>query len=457
VWHRLVVGKAFQGGLTQGKSSAMASILDKDELLEWNALSAVERVLPSAPKGGKPSEEVRHAISGFRTLRKAFLARLSDEKRAALTETKKPPQAQKKSKKEAVESEEERKQRFAALDQFAVRDPTTSSVCNLVDIGINIQSRFKKKEILAQLERSAATGTNRAILTGCSLKSSLEGIELCRSWYKAPSSEDQEAASKFPIGGLAKGTNVRLYATVGVHPHDAKTIASEEGVDATKMAEIRKLAESPFCVSLGECGLDYDRMFSPMKSQQHAFEAQVALAAELGRPLFVHLREVDTEKGPPLGAVEHAATILSKFPSLVPEKVCVHCFTGDKESLKLLCERGYRIGLTGFVGMNKRATSSGTLEALGADSPLKLDALMIETDSPFMRPDKSWIPKETGLLKGRENEPSVLPAVCRAVAQVFHGGKYTPEEIATVSTQNAISFFDLEKADAAIADSGQGF
>ena len=150
---------------------------------------------------------------------------------------------------------------------------------------------------------------------------------------------------------------VQLYTTVGVHPHDAKTLASfrdsesapttseddEIGhhnpvcvIDEAQLSALRALAAKPHCVSLGECGLDYDRMFSARTLQLAAFEAQVALAAELQRPLFVHVRDREASKGPPLGAYADLLAILGRHhPTLSPERVCIHCFTGGAAELRV--------------------------------------------------------------------------------------------------------------------------
>ncbi len=218
------------------------------------------------------------------------------------------------------------------------------------------------------------------------------------------------------------------------------------------------MAKNPFCVSLGECGLDYDRMFSPIEAQRLAFEAQVSLAAKLSLPIFVHLRELDAHKGPPLGAFSDAHMILEKYKkSLDSKKVCIHCFTGDKLDLMQLTNCGYSIGFTGYVGMKNRATKTGTLDAITCSESLHLDRVMLETDTPFMKPDKVWFPNlpttdPTGLRKGRHNEPCGMPAVCRAFSQHYASGHYSASEIANQTTKNSIEFFDLHEAEKRITE-----
>ncbi|GBG23979.1 Deoxyribonuclease Tat-D [Hondaea fermentalgiana] len=456
-------------------AQSQGAALSEEEQQQWDAIGVEEKALPKPAKGKKPDKEILAQIRDVRARKKDFLSSLSEEKRAALTA---PPPPKKDPKKKESDPEKEHLARVEALRAFRVvdeaqeestanvADAKAEATCELVDIGINIQSRFKKVEIRHQLERAWAAGVSRAILTGCSLKSSRQGLLLCHAWHNVPlaklpsvltlspaSGTENKGAEKYPRDGF-KNTPLRLYATVGVHPHDAKELVNEKtGVDADKLRTLREMAASPFCVSLGECGLDYDRMFSPMESQKLAFDAQVALAADLQRPLFVHLRERDADRGEPLGAVQHAAEILQKYADrLDPSRICVHCFTGDTADLEALTSKGYCIGLTGYVGMKNRASGTGTLDAIADEARLSLDRLMIETDSPFMRPDKSYFPEETGFRKARNNEPAAMPAVCRAVAAAFAGGQYTAGEVARRTTANAMRFFDFESADATILD-----
>mmetsp|Transcript_13706 Transcript_13706/g.26533 ORF Transcript_13706/g.26533 Transcript_13706/m.26533 type:complete len:438 (-) Transcript_13706:64-1377(-) len=425
-------------------------VLDEAEAEAWQSILAAEAATPKPAKGKKPEPEVLAQIREIRARKKEFLENLSEDKRQALTAPPPPPSTGQKKKR----PEEDHEHRVKALRDFSIKDEL-NQVCELVDIGINIQSRFKKVEILEQLQRAEAAGVSRAVLTGCSLKSSRQGLELSQAWHGVGEPDTlKKLEVKYPVDGATQ-TPIRLYATVGVHPHDAKEIADEtSGVNPEKLEILREMAANPFCVSLGECGLDYDRMFSPMESQKFAFDAQVALAAELKRPLFVHLRERDADKGEPLGAVQHCADILAKYADrLDPSRVCIHCFTGSTSDLVSLTSKGYCIGLTGFVGMLSRAEGTGTLDAIADESHLAFDRLMIETDSPFMRPDKSWFPEATGFRKARNNEPAAMPAVCLAVASRYAGGRYGAADVARQTTANAMRFFGFEEADELIAAS----
>lgn len=125
------------------------------------------------------------------------------------------------------------------------------------------------------------------MFTGSSLESCSAGKEACQRWY-----DDKCNVYK---------DELKVYHTVGIHPHDAKKAFKDGKVDGAVIDELGRLASHPFVVSMGECGLDYDRMFSPMQVQLTVFEAQVQLAHALKKPLFIHLRERDSGKGSPLG------------------------------------------------------------------------------------------------------------------------------------------------------------
>jgi len=434
----------------------MASFASSQTALErFEMLVARERVLQErkgreCPAGKKPPQELINAIGSARKAKRDFLETLSPEDRDEIdakfrAEASNGPQRPRKGKAKSQSSPEERRQllsqRISAIEKYAIPGH------ELVDIGINVHGRCSAREIMEQLERAWAAKVTKIILTGCSIESTKKGISVCEKWH-SENVPSREAASESPLtGGFSRIAPVQLFATAGIHPHDAKTVVDKNNGAFLehKFQELRNLAANRFCVSIGECGLDYDRMFSPREAQRTVFEAQVQLACELGKPLFVHLRELDKSKGPPIGAFDDAAEILERFcDRLVASKVCVHCFTGDAKDLHLLTSRGFMVGFTGYVGIEGRARESGTLDAISGAKNLPIDQIMLETDAPFMRPSKKWLPKETGLGNGRNNEPASMPAVCRAFAAAFDGGAHSPEEIAQKTTENAIRFFALQ-------------
>lgn len=160
-------------------------------------------------------------------------------------------------------------------------------------------------------------GVQKIMVTGTSLHASKEALRLTR---------------------LYPGT---LYSTAGVHPHDAKSWTEES------MSALRDLASTNVeCVAIGECGLDYNRMFSPRDMQLHVFEQQVKLAVELNKPLFVHERE----------AHDDLVEVLTKFTGKLPPTV-IHCFTGTVDEAREYIARGFYIGLTGAYAFTRNACS----------------------------------------------------------------------------------------------------
>ncbi|MEX0638738.1 MAG: TatD family hydrolase, partial [Burkholderiales bacterium] len=202
-----------------------------------------------------------------------------------------------------------------------------------------------------------------------------------------------------------------LYATAGVHPHHAR-----ECDDATIPA-LREVAGRPRVVALGECGLDFNRNYSPHPSQEKWFVAQLELAAELGKPLFLHSRD----------AHPRFAEILR---NLRVGKAVAHCFTGEAAELRAYLDLGLYIGITGWICDERRGRH---LVALAREVPQ--DRLLLETDSPYLTP-RDLHPQP----KARRNEPAHLPHILRAVA---HARGDTPEALAAATTRNAQAFFGI--------------
>jgi len=153
-------------------------------------------------------------------------------------------------------------------------------------------------------------------------------------------------------------------------------------------------------------------------------------------PIFVHLREVDADKGPPLGAMQDLFTILQTV-GVEPTRVCIHCFCGSNDDLQQIVARGYFVGLTGFIARKKKGSH---LRALLAQDILSMSRLMIETDCPYMKPDAEYIPIDIGVRGRSMMEPCILPAVCHAIAECTG---VAPAIVAETTTANAIRFFDL--------------
>lgn len=260
---------------------------------------------------------------------------------------------------------------------------------HLIDIGVNLLNKRFHKDREAALNRALEAGVQRMILTGTSVQGSQASADY---------------AAMYPDV---------LYATAGIHPHDASEFGPETA------AVLKNLAQRPEVVAIGECGLDFNRDFSPRPQQLKAFEAQVALACELQMPLFLHERD----------AHEPFLNLLKGFSDL-PQAV-VHCFTGEKKALENYLEAGFYIGITGWVCDERRGLDLQKLVPL-----IPYERLMIETDAPYLTP-RDMRPKP----KGGRNEPAFLPHILNTLAQLYG---CEPELLAEHTTRNAQSFFQLQ-------------
>ncbi len=258
-----------------------------------------------------------------------------------------------------------------------------------VDIGVNLTNKQFAKDKDTVIKDAVAAGVQKIILTGTN--------ETC-------SSQSQELASQYPQV---------LYSMAGIHPHDAK--------DASKdfTASLARLYENDNVVAIGECGLDFNRDFSPRPVQESVFEQQLALAADLSAPVFMHQRDAHTR----------FIDIIKTYEAKIDRGI-VHCFTGNKQELDDYLELGFSIGITGWICDERRGKD---VLALSRDIPL--DKLMIETDAPFLLPrDLDEKPKS------RRNEPQFLPHILSVIAKQRN---IDEAELAQVLWQNSIDFFRL--------------
>lgn len=195
-----------------------------------------------------------------------------------------------------------------------------------------------------------------------------------------------------------------VFATAGMHPHDASAF------DARAGAEIEELLADPRVVGVGECGLDFFRMRSPREDQERAFRAQVALARDAGTPLVVHTRDAWPD-------------ILRLLDEGSAERVVLHCFSGDAAIARECVARGYHLSFAG----NLTYPANDALRAAAAAVPL--DRLLVETDSPFLAPQR---------LRGRDNEPANVIDVIEELARVRNE---PADAVRTATVDNAKAAF----------------
>lgn len=200
----------------------------------------------------------------------------------------------------------------------------------------------------------------------------------------------------------------RFLASVGVHPHDAATL------DGAAIEELRRLAQHPKVVAIGETGLDFYRNLSPRPKQREAFEAQLALAEELRLPIIVHDRDAH-------GPVSE--TLSGRAQRLVGG--VLHCFSGDDELARQALEWGFYISVAGPV------TYPNAQPLRDALSQVPIERIVVETDAPYLTPQ----PK-----RGRRNEPAYVRFVAEELARLKG---LSVEDVDRITTLNAGQLFGL--------------
>ncbi len=261
---------------------------------------------------------------------------------------------------------------------------------DLVDSHCHLDLRQFNADRDAVIARMAESGIRYAVNPGVDLPSSRAAVALALRQHEC------------------------IYAAVGIHPHEAKTL------DAAVLEELKTLACSPKAVAIGEIGLDYYRDFSPRDAQWRAFEAQLELAAELDLPVIVHDRD----------AHDDVLAILRDWHSSLPSPRStlygvVHSFSGDVAMAEQVVALGFFIGVSGPVTYKNADRLRQVVRAV------PLERLLIETDAPYLTPQPH---------RGQRNEPAYVSLVAQAVADVRG---VTLEQVASQTTANARALFGL--------------
>ncbi len=261
---------------------------------------------------------------------------------------------------------------------------------NWIDIGVNLTNKrfdHDRAEVIAEAQK---LGVKYQIVTGTSAAESQKAFQLCRDYPET------------------------LFATAGCHPHDAKHFTEQD------LLLIRELLDNPQVVAVGECGLDFNRNFSPPEVQIKVFEQQLELAAEQQKPLFLHEREAFDAQYQRLKAIR------PKIKGAV-----VHCFTGDLACLKAYLDLDFYIGITGWICDERRGKTLYEIARYIPD-----DRLMIETDAPYLTP-RNIKPKP----KSSRNLPSYLPYVAQTLAEARG---VSLERLSKQCYRNSLELFNLE-------------
>ena len=195
-----------------------------------------------------------------------------------------------------------------------------------------------------------------------------------------------------------------VFATAGMHPHDASEF------DQAASARIEELLHDARVIGVGECGLDYFRMHSPAEDQIRVLQTHIALSNETGKPMVVHVRDAWPD-------------VLRVLDEGSAERVVIHCFSGDAAIARECAARGYWISFAGNVTYPKNEHLRQAAVAVD------LDRIVVETDSPFLSPQK---------LRGSNNEPANVMLTIAEIARVRDDDV---EKIVTATAENARSAF----------------
>lgn len=252
------------------------------------------------------------------------------------------------------------------------------------DAGVNLFSQQFDEDRNEVVDRAQAAGVAQLLLISSDLAETIANLDYCQQ-------------------------HSGLMTTAGVHPHQAAAVSDDWLSQLTAFLKHSEVA------AIGECGLDFNRMFSPQEQQVRVFSAQLSLAKQLQKAVYLHERDA-------------FSTQLALLKEYGINHGIAHCFTGDAAQLKAYLDLGLYIGITGWLCDERRA--SMLQDAL---CYLPLDRLILETDAPYLRP-RNLKPKP----KSRRNEPALLSAIAEQIA-VLRG--WSMADIAKHSRQNAEALF----------------
>jgi TatD DNase family protein len=264
-----------------------------------------------------------------------------------------------------------------------------NSECGFIDTHAHIQLDDFDADRAAVLERARASGVRHIVVPGIDIASSEAAIRL---------------AEREPMVRVA----------IGIHPNSAR------GFSLARLDEIRHLAAHPAVVAIGEVGLDYFRDQTTRDIQRHVFEAHLNLATDLGLPVIIHNRAADADVLAILGAWRIKDAV---------NPAVLHCFAGDAAFAARAVELGLYLGFGGLV------TFPREVQLAGIAASIRLDRLVIETDSPYLAPQP---------MRGRRNEPMNVRMVAEFLARARNQELC---DFATHTGENARALFRLGRTD----------
>lgn len=254
----------------------------------------------------------------------------------------------------------------------------------LVDTHAHLDMEDLRRQLPEVLKRARDNGICAIVTIGIDYDSSREALEIARE-------------------------NPMVYATIGVHPHNAKDLKKDDFIKIKELANERKV------VAYGEIGLDFFKNFSPKDIQLKVFEEQLDLVEELGLPVVIHERNAQDE----------VYSILKSRNSKLNRGI-IHCFSGNVDVARKFIELGFLISIPGIVTFKK----AETLRQVVKEIPL--DSILLETDAPFLAPEP---------YRGKTNEPSYILWTAKAVANLRG---ISLDELAHITTENAKKIFNIE-------------
>jgi len=198
-----------------------------------------------------------------------------------------------------------------------------------------------------------------------------------------------------------------IYASVGVHPHDSKSMTDDT------VSELEGLLSHPKAMAVGEMGLDFHHNFSPPDVQKKRFREQLELARHVRKPVIIHERE----------SLRDTLDTIRDFRDLTG---VFHCFSGSWETAKTILDMGWYLSFTGIVTFKNVRRALEVLERMPADR------IMLETDCPYLAPDP---------MRGRRNSSLYLPYIAEKVAEVRG---ISTEEAAALTMENGLRFFGIK-------------
>jgi len=257
----------------------------------------------------------------------------------------------------------------------------------LFDSHCHLDDSSYKRDLDKVIKRAHSAGVARLMTIGVNGKTSALAVELA-------------------------GSHREIYASVGVHPHDAGS-CSESALD-----DLIKLAKNPKVRAWGEIGLDFNRMYSPREDQEKSFRKQLKIADKLELPMIFHERDSN-------------GRFLEMLKNHTADKLkgVVHCFSGDHNELEQYLHLGLYIGVTGILTIKGRGAR---LRELAASIPP--DRLLVETDAPYLVP----APEKNHC---RRNEPAFVKSVLLKLAEVRNE---KPEKLAQTIWNNTCKLYNLE-------------